>query len=167
MRNLVSMIFYFVVILCMYCSKNSPVKSTESKGGWKAQNSGTLEFLYDIHCADENTCWIVGGKGTILHTSDGGNNWIPQDSKTSVILTSINFHDGKNGCAVGDSGLILHTTDGGKNWDTQNSGTHKYLSSIFFIDKNKSMRVRPYNLDFQGYGIYTLGDTPCNLLRFR
>ncbi|TFB12472.1 hypothetical protein E3V33_05365 [Candidatus Marinimicrobia bacterium MT.SAG.4] len=48
--------------------------------------------------------WIVGGSGTILKTTDGGN---------TGALSSVYFADVATGWLVGVGGIILHTTDGG------------------------------------------------------
>jgi hypothetical protein len=55
----------------------------------------------------------VGGAGTILTSTDGGNTWTQQVSGTSLILYSVQFRDANNGTAVGEGGVILTTTDGG------------------------------------------------------
>jgi photosystem II stability/assembly factor-like uncharacterized protein len=34
-----------------------------------------VTWLRSINFLDENNGWIVGGYGTILHTTDGGKTW--------------------------------------------------------------------------------------------
>jgi photosystem II stability/assembly factor-like uncharacterized protein len=48
-------------------------------GQWKPASLGlrAIAWLRSIDFFDENSGWIVGGYGTILHTSDGGKTWLP------------------------------------------------------------------------------------------
>jgi hypothetical protein len=54
----------------------------------------------------------VGGYGTILKTTDGGNNWIAQTSGTTDNLHSVYFTSSTIGWVVGGYGTILKTSDG-------------------------------------------------------
>jgi photosystem II stability/assembly factor-like uncharacterized protein len=45
--------------------------------------------------------WIVGDKGTILHTEDGGATWTAQDAPTELELRAVDFADENHGIAVG------------------------------------------------------------------
>jgi photosystem II stability/assembly factor-like uncharacterized protein len=55
----------------------------------------------------------VGGNGTILRTTDGGETWLMQPSGTSVSLMAVSFADANNGTSVGVEETILHTSTGG------------------------------------------------------
>jgi photosystem II stability/assembly factor-like uncharacterized protein len=48
------------------------VATTDGGVTWKAQDSGTGQFLYGIACADAQHAWTVGEVGGILATSQGG-----------------------------------------------------------------------------------------------
>ncbi|MBI5198848.1 MAG: hypothetical protein HZA09_02395, partial [Nitrospirae bacterium] len=45
---------------------------------WGPQKSGTDKELYNIIFTDSKRGWIVGNKGIILNTENGGIDWISQ-----------------------------------------------------------------------------------------
>jgi len=90
---------------------------------------------------DADTGWVVGDKGTILHTANGGVEWVAQSSGTDVKLSSVAFFDSRNGWAVGEKGTILTTSDGGKTWLEQVSGTSEDLNDIAFADSSRIWTV--------------------------
>lgn len=69
----------------------------------------------DISAIDENNAWVVGGGGSILHTTDGGYTWQEQVSNVNISLLGVDFTDLLNGWAVG-KGTIIHTENGGSDW---------------------------------------------------
>ncbi len=59
--------------------------------------------------------WLIGEKGYILRTSDGGLKW--RVSKWSYFnFRKISMLDSLKGYIVGDSGTLMKTVDGGENW---------------------------------------------------
>jgi hypothetical protein len=109
--------------------------------GWFEQTSGTTEALLSVTFVDNLTGWVVGGRGTILKTTDGGANWNAQTSGTTEWLFSVHFIDNNIGWAVGYNGKILKTTNGGTNWNSQTSGTTAELESVYFTDNNTGWAV--------------------------
>ncbi len=77
------------------------------------QNAHTLRAITFV---DRNRGWAVGERGTILHTTDGGQTWEVQNSGVSTVLFDVEFSDSLHGVAVGDSNVVLITTDGGATW---------------------------------------------------
>ena len=65
---------------------------------------------------DEKRGVVVGDRGTILVTADGGENWEKIQTNLPENLYALSFYDDKIGYAVGAKGTILRTKDGGKNW---------------------------------------------------
>lgn len=61
----------------------------------------------------------VGGRGTILHTTDCGATWTLQESPLPDILYAVRFVDALRGCAAGNR--IVFTTDGGATWQPANA----------------------------------------------
>lgn len=62
-----------------------------------------------------DTGWIVGSKGTVLTTQDGGKRWILRQWG-SFNFNDIHMTSRQRGFIVGDSGIMMETVDGGKNW---------------------------------------------------
>jgi len=59
---------------------------------------------------------VVGERGHILKSKDGGESWRQVTTPTRTTLTNVFFADDKHGWASGHSGVILSTTDGGDSW---------------------------------------------------
>ena len=97
-------------------------------GAWGRQPAGTMAWLKGVFFLDQQRGWVVGSKGTLLQTLDGGNNWKLRGSSTDDIVRDIFFIDEKNGwlvCEVNTYQLknlddprayLMKTTDGGENW---------------------------------------------------
>jgi photosystem II stability/assembly factor-like uncharacterized protein len=85
---------------------------------WNQQNSGTFQWLNDIHFTDRVHGWATGTNGAIVATVDGGENWFPQNSVTDQELRSVYFVNQDTGWIAGgsDSPVLLKTTDGGTQW---------------------------------------------------
>jgi hypothetical protein len=118
------------------------------------QFSGDIDNdLESVYFVDDNTGWIVGDQGCILHTNNAGQDWIFQNSDTSSPLSDICFADKNNGCAIGYDGIILKTCDGGATWEKWKHITSDYLGSVFLIDsangwivggRGKILQTYPY-----------------------
>ncbi|HOX77510.1 MAG TPA: YCF48-related protein [Bacteroidales bacterium] len=114
--------------------------------GGTTWNPGDITHDYNhrafnsVYFINEDTGWMVGSLGIILHSNDGGIHW----SKSNTGFTGdchfedVFFVDDQKGWAVGagfypyESG-ILHTTDGGNSWTPQPALEHM-LNSVFFIN---------------------------------
>lgn len=96
--------------------KGTIVVSTDAKGAtWSvASSSPTSADLYDIHFFNDKLGWIVGDKGTILHTANGGSSWTVQPTGITKRLEGVCFNTSVDGWAVGEGGTILYTESGGK-----------------------------------------------------
>jgi photosystem II stability/assembly factor-like uncharacterized protein len=87
---------------------------------------------------DSLTGWVVGGYGTILHTTDGGVNWNRLSVPSTAYLEAATFADANRGWAVGFDalparGVILRTTNGGATWTTR-SWTNQWWSDVVRSD---------------------------------
>jgi photosystem II stability/assembly factor-like uncharacterized protein len=130
--------------------------------GWEVVKVGVNKNLRGVHFLDKEHGWIVGDKGTILHTSDGCKNWTLLNSSSSAVLRGVDFVDKKKGWIVGggarivkggsmfegnrmvaqDGIAILHTTDGGKTWKRQRSGVMNFTFwNVDMIDAKKGWIV--------------------------
>src|SRR5207244_3066429 len=117
-------------------------------------DSGTSNYLRSVFFTDANTGWAVGGSGTILATTNGGNTWVAQSCPVTNDLTSVVFADTKNGWITtfygsNASGYILRTTDGGNNWVIQQQAPYPDLTglqAISFGDANTGIAVGDYGI---------------------
>lgn len=85
---------------------------------WKPQNSMVNVTLRSVHFVSEHTGYIVGDKGTILRTKNGGKDWATLPSPMSANnLHDIFFSnsDTLKGWAVGRD-TLLYTLNGGNTW---------------------------------------------------
>jgi photosystem II stability/assembly factor-like uncharacterized protein len=106
-----------------------------SQSGWVRQypppEAQNITFL-GVSFVNADTGYIVGGYGTILHTTNGGTDWNIQISGTTNWLRGVSADGANTATAVGDSGIILHTTNGGTTWISQTSGTINNLRGVSF-----------------------------------
>jgi photosystem II stability/assembly factor-like uncharacterized protein len=51
--------------------------------------------------------WVIGDKGTILRTTDGGFTWAPYGRAPRMTFYGAAFFNGKMGVVVGDEGTIV------------------------------------------------------------
>ncbi len=90
--------------------------------------------LNSINFVDDNNGFVVGSRGLILATDDGGNHWKKIENINMETLFEINMESKSIGFVVGLNGIILKTVDSGERWERQKSNTDKYLKSIDFYD---------------------------------
>ncbi len=85
--------------------------------------------LYNIYFIDENLGYIIGGRGTILKTEDGGKTWARKVARSDAPATGrrgrggiranlmgIQMISDTTGFIAGSENTILKTTDGGETW---------------------------------------------------
>jgi len=98
---------------------------TTDDGGatWIKRASGTAQPLYGVDAIDSQHAWVVGEKGTILVTGDGGLTWRRQSPAVTASvgsgLSGVDMLDGQIGWATGAGSTVLATTDGGATWARQ------------------------------------------------
>lgn len=108
---------------------------------WLPMEKVTSEDLTKLFFLDSLRGWVVGNKGTILKTTDGGENWVDQESGTTLDLLDIFMLDDQRGWALGiflptdtlfDFGtIILSTTDGGTSWQDRIYDSELFYSIVF------------------------------------
>ena len=99
---------------------------------WDLVESGTTSALTDIDLVDSSHLWIVGEKGLVLRSTDGGLSWETVDTGVDATLYSVAFASANQGVVVGESGTILVTADGGRTWRSSDAGTTSTLNSVDF-----------------------------------
>lgn len=104
----------------------------QAESQWVIRNP--LPTFTSCSFIDSEKGWMVGLKGVIFYTEDGGINWEEQNSQTTEDLNSVFMVNDQLGFAVGTKGLILKTTTGGLTWDKQTSGITSTLNCIIMIN---------------------------------
>lgn len=97
--------------------------STDGGVTWSLQHEAQ-STLNRIHAIDKQFAWVVGDRGLILATTNGGNSWRPQSAVTDYHIYDVHFADRNNGWIVGEepvgweyrSGKVWKTIDGGQSW---------------------------------------------------
>ncbi|MEN8194177.1 MAG: YCF48-related protein [Bacteroidota bacterium] len=113
----------------------------ESGGEWQFESSGFTDWLSSIDFVDENNGWVVGAKGTIYQTVDGGVqwtkndsvvNWIKNDSLAAYDLRAVDFIYPNAGFAVGEYGTILkyRNSYGLTFWIDKSISTTNHLNAV-------------------------------------
>lgn len=98
------------------------------------------------HFVNPNIGWLVGSRGNVFHTKDGGKSWHLQRSWVNEpVFRSVFFLDIQTGWINGipDAGLF-RTDDGGATWDLQlpqYEDDPLAIVSLFFIDKYNGWAV--------------------------
>ncbi|MFX0049734.1 MAG: WD40/YVTN/BNR-like repeat-containing protein [Candidatus Hodarchaeota archaeon] len=108
---------------------------------WTTVISGTTTILESVYFIDSINGWVVGGYGTILRTTNGGEDWVAQTSNTKNWLKDVWFTDSNNGWVVGGYGTILYTSNGGTSWVFQTSGIDDHLQGVYFVNRTHGWAV--------------------------
>ena len=101
---------------------------------------------------------VVGERGHILVSADGGASWSQAEVPTRALLTAVHMHDERVGWAVGHDAMILRTRDGGETWTMVHRAPEEELPllDVWFRDERTGFAVGAY-----GYFLATAdgGDT--------
>jgi photosystem II stability/assembly factor-like uncharacterized protein len=107
-------------------------------------------LLLDVASQGEQII-VVGDRGHILVSDDGGEGWTQVRVPTRSMLTAVTMPDPKNAWAVGHDAVILHSGDGGKNWERQyyDPEAESPLFDIWFENSSHGLAVGAYGLVLQ------------------
>ncbi len=93
--------------------------------------------MHSVFFINDREGTVVGSKGTILNTFNGGLTWSRQDSSQTYDLLNVYFTDTKKGLIVGgnlddelDGGVILYKNNDSFTWYAVESGTFKNLHDM-------------------------------------
>jgi photosystem II stability/assembly factor-like uncharacterized protein len=89
----------------------------------QSKTSDEPPILFDIDFdTKENTGFIVGNRGTVYKSTDGGISWkslsfggLDQDEDVNYRFVKTSFKDGE-GWIIGKPAILLYTRDSGKSW---------------------------------------------------
>lgn len=119
---------FFLIIVFLSIISNT-------KAQWVTQNSGTTNELRSVYFTSADTGYVVGWKGTILKTTNGGNDWISISTDTTYNYFSCFFINSDTGYVMGGLGstrVFKKTLNGGNTWTTRTiSGGDPFIASHF------------------------------------
>lgn len=91
--------------------------------------------FFDVWPTSPTRAFIVGTRGKVLLTEDGGLHFKRVDIGTDLAVFGIQMADDQTGYLCGQDGLIMRTQDGGKTWHRINSRTHLFIFGLSFPDR--------------------------------
>jgi photosystem II stability/assembly factor-like uncharacterized protein len=87
-----------------------------------------MAWLHSVFFLDQNRGWVVGSRGTLLTTTDGGTHWRNQARPTEDTIRDVYFSDELNGIIVCERNVydlksndearayLMKTEDSGEHW---------------------------------------------------
>ncbi|MDB4088526.1 YCF48-related protein [Flavobacteriales bacterium] len=108
--------------------------------------------IADIEIIDKDTLIMIGAKGEITRTTNGGVHWstqVPFSSFSYSWFSDIHFPTKNVGYISGGSwfgltNILIKTIDGGQTWDSLSSGTGSggnFINKIHFINKDTGLMI--------------------------
>lgn len=122
-----------------------PLRKTAAQADWEALRANTAASLRGLHVVSDQVIWASGSRGTVMHSSDGGNFWavdtIPGGAAFDI--RSIHGRGERVAHAAATAGRIWRTIDGGKSWSLryQATDTSVFLDAISFWDDRRGMAL--------------------------
>ena len=103
------------VLLLLALTPATEVVAAEKSAPTAIAIQASRTTLLDLAAAGKSLV-VVGERGVIGRSDDGGDTWQLRQAPTSRSLTAVTFVDDRIGVAVGHGGTILRTEDGGLTW---------------------------------------------------
>jgi len=126
------------------------ILKTTSDGGntWDSILVSNAEAIYAVDFYGEDFGWLVGDKGTVYHTLNGGSDWNKKSgSLTSASLEDIHFIDQYTGwISCYDPHVLLKTDDGGESWTEIHDFGDNFINDLAFADENMGWGCSGNNL---------------------
>jgi len=130
-----TMSIFFLIILSFLFS------DTLVSAEWISVPNGKESEIRAVYFADNSNGWIIGVKGLIKHTYNGGGSWTTQNSGVSNDLNDLYFANSTTGWIVGDNGTILYTNNAGITWVPIHIQTNHSLRGVYFVNSNQGWIV--------------------------
>jgi photosystem II stability/assembly factor-like uncharacterized protein len=123
-------------------SKGAIAKTKDGGISWIRYEGFTFtNYLFDITCLDDETCYACGQEGLVLKTIDGGESWEANSLQLNNYLRKIYFIDRDHGFAAGEKGAFVRTVDGGDSWEIIQTGLEYNLIEIHFKTREEGYIV--------------------------
>ena len=89
---------------------------------------------------------VVGERGHVLVSTDGGGSWDQARVPVRALLTAVHMHDERTGWAVGHDAVILRTDDGGESWRLVHHAPEEELPllDVWFRDARNGFAIGAY-----------------------
>lgn len=110
---------------------------------WSVLYYDSTTQMHHLSFVDENTGWVIGDKGLILKTTDGGLVWEKQNLERN--LYDVCFIDNNTGYLSSDD-FLYRTINGGNSWDTVN-----YIKNLSGNKKECSVRNVCFKSGYDGF----------------
>ena len=122
------------------CEQGSYWSTADAGATWTRGDTGAAERLRAMAFVDAKRGFVIGDRGLMMATEDGGKTWKARTLGVKPHLMDIGFV-GESGWVAGYQGTILHTEDGGRTWSKQDAKTNQTLEAISFADKDNGWVV--------------------------
>ena len=136
-------LFPFAVLLSLVVAPGIPASAAETTTLADVQPELEDAELVDVAFVDRWHGWVVGDRGVIWHTADGGRSWRLQPSGVDCHLASVQFLNAKDGWAAGGGalppgdlsrGAIVTTHDGGRSWQPARRLSLPAIRKLRYLD---------------------------------
>jgi photosystem II stability/assembly factor-like uncharacterized protein len=128
------------VVVGLRADTSRILRTTDAGKTWSPQEHpeviGVIAYMSAVCFCDSLNGWVVGQKGAILRTRDGGITWTKQSPVTYWPFFSV-FSIDTNTAWAGHLGAdIYYTSNGGDTWTRQQTGIATSPWDIFFINND-------------------------------
>ena len=133
--SLIKTLFVLIALATAACHREVAVPPLPLR------NITLTDKFFDVWPTSPTRAFVVGDRGKLLLTEDGGRTLKRIDIGTQLGIFGIQMTDDQNGYLCGQDGLVMRTRDGGKTWQRLNSRTHLFIFSLSFPDTNHGFFV--------------------------
>ena len=117
------------------------------------------DVFYGIDFLNDNIGYVVGSKGKIFYTHDGGNKWLQSKNFTSNQLNDVLFYSSSEGIVIGNNGTLIKLASDAHSEITIKSPKIDYTESETIwekIDCGSSNDL--YEVEIKSGNIFVVGD---------
>lgn len=112
---------------------------------WELLKAETTASFRGLSVVDDRVVWASGTRGTVIHTSDGGDTWMVDsiDGAATMDLRAIHARNAQVAHVAATAGRIWRTTDGGRTWSLryQSADTSMFLDALAFFDDRHGLAL--------------------------
>ncbi|HZV13579.1 MAG TPA: YCF48-related protein [Candidatus Kapabacteria bacterium] len=110
------------------------LRSTDAGATWVKNDLPGCFTVNGAQFLDDSLGWLVGDRGAVYKTTDGGQSWIYQSTEWSAVdFRFVSFVSPMIGYISGSYSVVLKTTDGGDTWLPQDYWVLESTSSTAYV----------------------------------